>query len=139
MDAAYLERLVDAYTDLQRRERRTDLDFAEIARRASTILGRTLPQQTVGRWMRGKVQPRDPQERKAFAEALGTTVGSLFYAEGTKKPAEEAGVLDLQADPLRDTAMNEEAARAAVAASRAERSGTPATVPKGRKANGRRG
>jgi hypothetical protein len=86
MDAGYLDRLVEAFTELLRRERRTDLDFAEITRRIRTRLGREVPSQTVGRWMKGKVQPRDPAERKAFAEVLGASVGWLFYNEQPGHP-----------------------------------------------------
>lgn len=81
-DPGYLERLVEAFTELLRRERRTDLDFAEITRRIRVVLGREVPSQTVGRWMKGRVQPRESAERKAFAEVLGVSVGWLFYNEG---------------------------------------------------------
>lgn len=104
MDPAYLDRLVEAYTALQKRERRTDIDFAEITRRVTASLGKPMLSQTVGRWMKGKVQPREPSERKAFAEALGVSFHWLFYADQTKKPTgmvgESANDVDVGAVPL---------------------------------------
>jgi hypothetical protein len=81
LDEGYRSRLVEAFADLLVREGRTDIDYTEITRRMEATLMRAMRSQTVGRWLREFVQPRDPAERKAFARALGVTTDWLFYGE----------------------------------------------------------
>jgi hypothetical protein len=81
MDAAYRDRIIEAFTDLMRHERAPDLDFSEIARRVSVELGKSVPSQTVGKWLREGRMPREADVRVALASTLGVSVGWLFYGE----------------------------------------------------------
>lgn len=83
-DAEYVARIVDAFTDLMRREQRVDLGFSEVARRFQAAGGGRVTPQVMGRWLKGHEQPRDAKRRMAFARVLGVSTGWLFYKEGAK-------------------------------------------------------
>lgn len=83
-DPHYMDRLVEAFTDLLRREKRTSLTDGEVAQRIGRRVGRAITSQVAGRWVAGKVKPRSDLERKAFAEVLGVPAGWLYWNEGVK-------------------------------------------------------
>lgn len=84
MPGDYMARLVEAWTDLLRREGRTSLTADEIAQRVGRRVGRVIASQVAGRWVAGKVKPRSDAEKKAFAEVLGVPAGWLYWDEGVK-------------------------------------------------------
>lgn len=125
MPGDYMERLVEAFTDLLRREGRTSLTDGEMALRIGRRVGRVITSQVAGRWVAGKVRPRSDAEKKAFAEVLGVQAGWLFWNEGAKHGAEESIYLGPVPHDEAEAASRERAAKLA-----AQREGaTPAEAP----------
>lgn len=93
MPADYMVRLVEAFTDLLRREGRTSLTDGEMAHRIGLRVGRVVTSQVAGRWVAGKVKPGDDAAKKAFADVLGVQASWLYWNEGEKSPAPTSGTL----------------------------------------------
>jgi hypothetical protein len=87
-DADLSTRMFRAHTQLESQEGRR-ISQAEVAATVSTVLGRTVDQTTIGRWMRG-VQTPDVQNFAALAIVYGVSVCWLTFGEGAMERSPDA-------------------------------------------------
>jgi hypothetical protein len=81
----YRERLVEAFTDLMREQRKTDLSYTLIFKRIKELSDSPPSFPSVRRWLKEFVKPDDDERRALFAEALGVERDWLFRGVGPKK------------------------------------------------------
>jgi hypothetical protein len=125
----YMERLVEAYSDLLRRETRTRLTDVDLAGRVGALLGRDVASQVAGRWLAGKHRPGGDDEKMVFAAVLGVEPEWLYWNKGPKRLDPAAlpdGELSHDVDAARaENQTKREAAKRAVVGDRGGRGRRP--------------
>lgn len=90
------KRVERAYKLAELREGVRRITQEQIAKRVSTRLGEEVPQQAVGRWLKGAV-PDTFDRMAAFSHAIGADPGWIYFGPGASGAPEPSATEDVAA------------------------------------------